>query len=175
MTEPAQKTESLRDYTEVLGSPDPVTTDRMRARLDDYLVKRQRRRGRQWWLWIGIAGVLGAAVAVAVLVGDDETLLSADSDRVVEIGDATLLLRPGSSIRPDEHDDARVELMRGEVEVIGHAFVVRSGEFEVHAQQEARFSVRHTAGVPVVTVIRGHATLFGPDLPASGIRILASP
>jgi ferric-dicitrate binding protein FerR (iron transport regulator) len=104
-------------------------------------------------------------------------VLTADDDRAVEIGQATLVLRAGSSIRPDERDDGRVELDSGEIEVTvpaGHAFVVRSGEFDVKAEA-ARFSVRHTAGVPVVTVGHGDVVLFGPDLPASGIRILASP
>lgn len=180
MTDPAHRTESLKDYAAMLGSPDPTTTGRMRARLEQYMHDRRARR-RRVLAAVVIALVLGGIVAAIVAItprSEHATIVQADDEpRVFELGGARIELQPGASVRTAEHDDARLELVAGEIDAAVPAersFVVQSGAFEVRAM-DARIRVRHTADVPVVTVVRGEAELRGPGLPASGIRVLESP
>jgi ferric-dicitrate binding protein FerR (iron transport regulator) len=179
MSEAAEKTESLRDYAEMLGSPDANTTGRMRARLDEFMRRRTRARRRRVRLAIA-AVVLGAAFATALAIGlreDPPHAITAESERAIELGGARLVLRAGASVRTDPADDGRIELLAGELEVTvagGRSFAVTSGEFEVRADR-GRFVVRHTDALPMVTVLRDDAVVTGPGLPAAGVRVLESP
>jgi ferric-dicitrate binding protein FerR (iron transport regulator) len=179
MSDAAEKTESLRDYAEMLGSPDASTTGRMRTRLDDFMHRRvaaRRRRLRLGLALVAIAFAIAAGLAIG-LRDDAPHAITAESERAIELGGARVVMRAGASVRTDAADDRHVELIAGEIDVTvapGRPFVVTSGEFEVHAPS-GRFAVRHTDGLPVVEVLRDHAVLHGPGLPPSGVWVLESP
>jgi ferric-dicitrate binding protein FerR (iron transport regulator) len=170
----------MKDYAGMLGAPDPSTTARMRARLEQYMQERRARRRRA--LGVGAVVSVAAAILLAVVVlgperTPDSVVRAPDEPRALELGRARLDLRAGSELRTDAADDARAELLVGEVEItIPHeaSFALQSGSYEVRVSS-GRVVVRHTDGVPVVTVVRGEAELRGPGLPSSGIRVLESP
>ncbi|MFO0637323.1 MAG: FecR domain-containing protein [Nannocystaceae bacterium] len=187
MKDVQERSQSMAAYANSHAEPDPETSARLRERLQGAMTAHGHRRGRAraWVQAALVTTVVFAAMAViAWRVGwlgsapttDHRGVIATDADaQELVLGGARVRLSAHTLVRVGESGGgAELELVDGEVELpAASTLSVRTGAYVV-TPAGARFSVRRTPAVPLVTVHEGHVVLQGPDLPPAGVTLAPS-
>jgi ferric-dicitrate binding protein FerR (iron transport regulator) len=184
-------------YAQTFGEPDAETTSRMRKNLNRYIQDREatRTRRRHWvqasLVVGGLAIVVGGLVwtqtkadpaqeAAPVVDASDGVVTTAAVPQTMELAfGGELVLAPETKVRVlgSERGETSIELLEGQVEFVPadatHSVRVMVDRYRIDAEG-ARFEVRRSRGVPLVTVTAGAAAMFGPDLPDEGVKMRAA-
>lgn len=182
-------------YAQTFGEPDAETTSRMRKNLNRYMDDRQaaRTRRRHWvqasLVVGGLAVVIGGLVWTqtkadpapeTATVVEDGVVSTESVPQTMELGfGGELVLAEQTKLRvlTSERGSTSVELLEGQVGVVPadatHAVRVQVDRYRIEAEGAA-FDVRHSRGVPLVTVHAGSVAMFGPDLPDEGVKMRAT-
>ncbi|MBX7081587.1 MAG: FecR domain-containing protein [Nannocystaceae bacterium] len=184
MKDVQERSQSMAAYANSHAEPDPETSARLRERLQGAMTAHGHRRGRaRAWLQgvLVTTAVFAALAGIAWRVGwiggtpgtEHRGVIATDADaQELVLGGARVRLSAHTLVRVgDSGGGAELELVDGEVELpAASSLPVRTGAYVV-VPVGARFTVRRTPAVPLVTVHEGHVVLRGPDLPDDGVTL----